>query len=65
MILPVKCPRLQSGCCTVDHKNQPNIYHDRCKRQEEYVYCEYYNSSTWGAKESSSVIKIVQSARKR
>jgi hypothetical protein len=63
LILPIKCPRLQSGCCTIDNKIEPNIYNDRCKRQEEYVYCEYY--STWGPKESSSVMKIIQTNRKR
>ncbi len=63
MILPIKCPRLHTGCCAI--KPGVKIDHDKCERIEEYVYCEYYSNNMLIQKESSSITRIVQTARKR
>ena len=64
MILPVKCPRLHTGCCAIKPGDKVE-YHNKCERMEEYVYCEYYSNNLMIQKESSSIVKIVQTVRKR
>ncbi len=67
MILPTRCPRMQTGCCAliVGNEKIPGKYSDRCERMEEYVYCEHYSSGVWGQGSSFQVTTIVQSFRRR
>lgn len=66
MILPTKCPRMQTGCCAliVGKEKLPEKYSGRCERMEEYVYCEHYSSGVWGQSSSIQVTNIVQSFRR-
>lgn len=67
MILPVKCPRIQTGCCAFgfEMERPPEKDNNRCERLEEYIYCEHYSGGVWGHEHSVQVMQIVQSTRRR
>lgn len=67
MILPPRCPRINTGCCALESRIEElqERYHDKCERMEEYIYCEYYSSDMVTGSASFHVMQIVQSTRRR
>ncbi len=67
MLLPIKCPRLQTGCYAImpGREEHINKCYDKCEKLEEYIYCEHYSSGALIQESNIHIMQIVQSARKR
>lgn len=67
MILPVICPRIQTGCCAPEwgKGELPETHYKKCEKMEEYIYCEYFSSGMMGRQYNFHVMQIVHSARRR
>jgi len=68
LILPPRCPRINTGCCALDTRIGEELqerYHDKCERMEEYIYCEYYSGGMVTRSVNFQVMQIIQSTRRR
>ncbi len=67
MLLPIKCPRIQTGCHAImpGREEHINKCYDKCEKLEEYIYCEHYSSGALIPESNIHIMQIVQSTRKR
>jgi hypothetical protein len=67
LLLPIKCPRIQTGCQAIMSGREEHMgkCYGKCENPEEYVYCEHYSSCILIQKSNIHIMQIVQSTRKR
>lgn len=67
MLLPIKCPRIQTGCHALMSGRDKHVdkCYDKCEKMEEYIYCEHYSSGALIQESNIHIMQIVQSTRKR
>jgi hypothetical protein len=67
LLLPIKCPRIQTGCHAIMSGRDKHIdkCYDKCENLEEYIYCEHYSDRALIRESNIQIMQIVQSSRKR
>ncbi len=67
MLLPIKCPRIQTGCHAIMSGRDGHIdkCYAKCENPEEYIYCEHYSNGALIQESNIHIMQIVQSTRKR
>jgi hypothetical protein len=67
LLLPIKCPRIQTGCHAIMSGVDEHIdkCYDKCENPEEYIYCEHYSSGALIQESNIHIMQILQSTRKR